>query len=194
MLTGHAAADELRNAAEDAVQCRELRDTAVRLACLDAAVARLADTLKADAKVAGTARQSSRSSRAQLAPVVAAPEQAKAPVPTDLASAEPAVEGNQQTEEDVPTWATAPAPRPARAEREADPKRFNATIVRITRNGAGRHTFYTDDGAVWEQTQIEEIRAPASLPAVAEFRRRLTGNPTIKFDVSNRAYRVRRIE
>jgi len=97
-----------------------------------------------------------------------------------------------------PSWAEAPALPPPPLTQSAEPapeaRKFTATIVRITRNSVGRHKFYTEDGAVWQQTQIEEIRPPRSLPAVAEFRRRLTGNPTISFEVANRAYRVRRIE
>ncbi len=120
----------------------------------------------------------------------AALSQALGPAPTaDVEMAAPAP---------GPSWAEAPAPPPPPPPQTAKPapeaREFTATIVRITRNGVGRHKFYTEDGAVWEQTQIEEIRPPRSLPAVAEFRRRLTGNPTISFDISNRAYRVRRIE
>ncbi len=113
---------------------------------------------------------------------------------------EPPSEADAKTAAPVPepSWAEAPAPPspppPQLAEPVPEAREFTATIVRITRNGVGRHKFYTQDGAVWEQTQIEEIRPPRSLPAVAEFRRRLTGNPTISFDISNRAYRVRRIE
>jgi hypothetical protein len=163
-------ADPLKEAAEDAANCRALRDPDVRLACLDAASEKLAEAL-------GSVRQAERSAPA-------APAQAEEP----RSAAEPPAEET----EDVPTWAA--APRHSETEREADPREFEATIVRITRNNVGRHRFYTEDGAVWEQTQLVEFRPPRSLPAVAEFNRKLTGNPTIKFDVSNRSYRVRRIE
>lgn len=168
-------ADPLRDAAEDAANCRQLRDPDVRLACFDAASEQLAEAL-------GAARQAERS----------------APPPPPPSADEPRVAEESRAEppdppsEDVPTWAT--APQHSESERAEDPDRFEATIVRITRNNVGRHRFYTDEGAVWEQTQLVEFRPPRSLPAVAEFRQRLTGNPTIKFDISNRSYRVRRVE
>lgn len=162
-------ADPLREAAEDAANCRQLRDPDVRLACLDAASEQLAEAL-------GAARQAERGTEAT-------PER-----PESRVAAEPSAE----PEEEVPTWAA--APRHSEAERAKDPREFEATIVRITRNNVGRHRFYTEDGAIWEQTQLVEVRPPRSLPAVAEFNRKLTGNPTIKFDVSNRSYRVRRVE
>ena len=163
------AADPLRDAAVNATDCRELRDPDDRLACFDAASERLAEALDIPDPVAYSAETSSN------------------PATTPVA-AEPAVEAD----DDLPTWAS--APQYTEAESADDPRRFEATIVRITSNNIGRHRFYTEDGAVWEQTQIVEVRQPRSLPAVAEFRRRMTGNPTIKFDVSNRSYRVRRIE
>jgi hypothetical protein len=117
-----------------------------------------------------------------------------APIGRDVPDAPAAVEPSGEAAEEPPYWAAAPQPQPRDIEQAEVPRQFEATIVRITRNNVGRHRFYTADGAVWEQTQIVEVRQPKSLPAVAEFRRRLTGNPTIKFDVSSRSYRVRRIE
>ena len=167
-------ANPLRDAAEDATNCRELREPDARLACFDAASERLAEALGMVEPVARSAETETSSTR----------------------SAEPvAAEPTTEADDDLPTWAAAPQPRQNETRaRGEDPRRFEATIVRITRNRVGRHRFYTEDGAVWEQTQNVEVRPPRSLPAVAEFRRRLTGNPTIKFDVSNRSYRVRRIE
>jgi hypothetical protein len=107
-----------------------------------------------------------------------------------------AVAPSVRATEQLPDWAAAPEPEPEQRDNEKAeiPRRFEATIVRITSNNVGRHRFYTQDGAVWEQTQLVEVIQPTSLPAVAEFRRRLTGNPTISFEVSSRSYRVRRIE
>ena len=176
------AADPLRLAAEDAASCRELRDPDVRLACFDAAALRLSEAL-------GSMNQAGRS--AGDLPI--GPD---APDVPDAPDAPAAVEPSGEATEQPPDWASAPQPAPQQREIEQAeiPRRFEATIVRITRNNAGRHRFYTEDGAVWEQTQIVEVLQPESLPAVAEFRRKLTGSPTIKFDVSNRSYRVRRIE
>jgi len=171
------AADPLRLAAEDAASCRELRDSDVRLACLDAAAHRLAEAL-------GSMDQAGRN--AGDLPI--------GPDAPDAADAPAAVEPSGEATEHPPNWAAAPQPQDREIEQAEIPRRFEATIVRITRNNVGRHRFYTADGAVWEQTQIIEVLQPTDLPAVAEFRRKLTGNPTIKFDVSNRSYRVRRIE
>ncbi len=171
-LSTAIAADPLRLAAEDAASCRELRDPDVRLAFLDTAAHRLAEA---------------------LGPMDLAGRNAgDLPIGPDAPDAPAAVEPSGEATEHPPNWASAPQHRDI--EQAEIPRRFEATIVRITRNNVGRHRFYTADGAVWEQTQIVEVRQPRNLPAVAEFRRKLTGSPTIKFDVSNRSYRVRRIE
>jgi hypothetical protein len=182
------AADPLRLAAEDAASCRELRDPDVRLACLDAAAHRLAEALGSMDQAGRNAGDLPIGTDAPDTPAAVEPPGIAADHPPDKAAQQPKDEAAQQP----PNWAAAP---PQREIEEADvPRRFEATIVRITRNNVGRHRFYTADGAVWEQTQIVEVRQPENLPAVAEFSRKLTGNPTIKFDVSNRSYRVRRIE
>lgn len=172
--TTAVAADPLRPAAEDAASCRELRDPDVRLACFDAAAHRLAEAL-------GSIDQAGHNA-------------GDLPVGTDAPDVSAAVEPSGEATEHPPNWAAAPQPQQRDDEKAEMPRRFEATIVRITRNNVGRHRFYTEDGAVWEQTQIVEVNQPKSLPAVAEFHRKLTGNPTIKFDVSSRSYRVRRIE
>jgi hypothetical protein len=183
------AADPLRLAAEDAASCRELRDPDVRLACLDAAAHRLAEALGSMDQHGPIAGDLPIGPNAADAPVAAvAPDASVAP------DAPAAVEPSGGATEQPPNWAAAPEPQQREIEQAEMPRRFEASIVRITRNNVGRHRFYTEDGAVWEQTQIVEVIQPESLPAVAEFRRKLTGNPTIKFDVSNRSYRVRRIE
>ena len=168
------AADPLRPAAEDAASCRELRDPDVRLACFDAAAHRLAEAL-------GSMDPAGRNA-------------VELPIGPGAPDAPAAGEPSGEAAENPPSWAAAPEPEQRDDEKAEMPRRFEATIVRITRNNVGRHRFYTADGAVWEQTQIVEVQQPSSLPAVAEFRRKLTGNPTIKFDVSSRSYRVRRIE
>ena len=183
------AADPLRLAAEDAASCRELRDPDVRLACFDAAAHRLAEAL-------GSIDQAGRDA-GDLPIGPDAEDVPDAPVALDTpdAPAAPAAaEPSGEATEHPPNWASAPQPPQPDDNKAEMPRRFEATIVRITSNNVGRHRFYTADGAVWEQTQITEVIQPSSLPAVAEIRRKLTGNPTLKFDVSNRSYRVRRIE
>ena len=174
------AADPLRLAAEDAASCRDLRDPDVRLACLDSAASRLAEILGSTAQAGRSAGDLPIGQDAAIAP--------------DAPAAPAAVEASGEAEEPLPGWAAAPEPRQSYDDKAEMPRQFEATIVRITRNNVGRHRFYTADGAVWEQTQIVEVQQPESLPAVAEFRRKLTGNPTISFEVSSRSYRVRRIE
>ena len=201
------AADPLTLAAEDAASCRELRDTDIRLACLDRdhsgatqgragrdavdpPIAPIADTEDAQAAPVAAAAPPAAMAPATPAAVPATPAANASATTAPAAAVEPSREASEQP----PDWAAAPR-RPQRdVEQDEIPKQFEATIVRITRNNVGRHRFYTADGAVWEQTQLVDVRQPDSLPAVAQFRRKLTGNPTIKFDVSSRSYRVRRIE
>lgn len=189
------AADPLRLAAEDAASCRELRDADVRLACFDAAVHRLAEALGSMEQAGRIAEDLPISPDAPATPIAVEPssDAADLPISPDASDTPAAVEPSSDDSEHAPDWAAAPE-RHDDAEQAEDPRRFEATIVRITRNNVGRHRFYTADGAVWEQTQLVEVRQPESLPAVAEFRRKLTGNPTIKFDVSRRTYRVKRIK
>jgi len=188
-------ADPLRLAAEDAASCRELRDPDVRLACFDAAAHRFAEALGSMDQAGRNAGDLPIGPDAPDAPAVVEPSGEAAehpPIGPDAPVAPAAVKPSGEAAEHQPNWAAAPQ-RPDIEQADA-PRQFEASIVRITRNNVGRHRFYTEDGAVWEQTQIVEVRQPKDLPAVAEFRRKLTGNPTIKFDVSNRSYRVRRIE
>ena len=171
------AADPLRLAAEDTASCRELRDPDVRLACFDAAAHRLSEALGSRYQVVRNA--------GGLPIYTAATNASAAP-----ATLEPLVRATKQ----LPDWAAAPQRQRRDDDKAETPRRFAATIVRITSNNVGRHSFYTEDGAVWEQTQLVEVIQPKSLPTVAKFRRSLTGNPTISFEVSSRSYRVRRIE
>ena len=174
------AADPLRLAAEDTASCRELRDPDVRLACFDAAAHRLSEALGSRDQVVRNAGD---------LPIYTAATNASAS-PAAPATLEPLVRATKQ----LPDWAAAPQRQRRDDDKAETPRRFEATIVRITSNNVGRHRFYTEDGAVWEQTQLVEVIQPKSLPTVAKFRRSLTGNPTISFEVSSRSYRVRRIE
>lgn len=173
-------ADSLREAAADAERCRSLGDPEVRLACFDAAAKQLAEAL-------GTLETSERVSDTQ-------PPREAPPAAAGAAAAPIAAAPQQETEQALPSWAAEPRPQPKRIDPSEEPRQFEANVVRITRLPDGRHRFYTSDGAVWEQTQFVDFRPPKSLPAVAEFNRKRTGNPTITFDVSSRSYRVRRIE
>ncbi|MFC3093822.1 hypothetical protein DRW07_10110 [Alteromonas sediminis] len=177
------ASDSLAEAAKKAVNCSNISDADARLACFDAASKRLSALLAPEmvAKPAET-------------PVKPTTPVKPAPARTETVAAKPDVKKKAESieEETLPTWAS--GPRHTEEERKQDSDDFTATIVRITSNNLGRHRFYTEDGAVWEQTQLVKVRKPRSLPAVAEFRRKMTGNPVISFENSGRSYRVRRIK
>ena len=193
MAASHA--DAVRDAAVMAVECRDLEVPQARLECFDRSITALSEALgtpKTSNAGEATAEIESWPNNASAADQVSIAEPPVAVLAEETQAA--AAEASATPIEEAPSWASAPAPPSTREDLAREPSMFIATIVRITRNGVGRHKFYTDDGAVWEQTQISEIRPPRSLPAEAEIRQRLTGNPTIKFDVSNQAYRVRRIE
>ena len=157
--------------AKSTVNCREVSDAEDRLACFDVAAKRLADLLN---------------------PVKPATDLAEAPSPNPESSTaeSPAI----VADDGIPTWAAAPQYTKEELAQETRDK-FETMIVRITVNKRGSHRFYTEDGAVWKQTQKVKVVPPRSLPAIAELRLKRTGNPTIKFiDISNRSYRVRRVE
>ncbi len=214
MLTTSAiSADEtLLEAVKSTTDCRTITDPQQRLDCFDKSVKQLADLVLQE----GTSQEmvnAPRQSDKQLAEQVT---QTDAPVATSAQAderAEPVVAKTNtrstssddsevkatepseiSTDDGLPLWAAAPQfTREEKAQETRDS--FDATIVRITRNSLGKHRFYTEDGAVWEQTQKVKVVPPRSLPTVAEFRQRATGSPTIKFaDVSNRSYRVRRVK
>lgn len=187
-------ADPVTESASDVAECRNISNPEVRLACFDAAVAPLVRALQATEQAAS----------ASTTPAVDAPERSRSDATASTSApgsekrtAAPSSGADRDrssvaTGESIPAWAA--APDRDEAPRSEQSNEFTATIVRIVRNQLGRHYFHTEDGAVWMQTQVEKIRAPESLPAEATFRRKLTGNPTIQFDISNRSYRVRRVE
>jgi hypothetical protein len=192
IVTTSAQATPLTEAARELAECRALSSPAARLACYDATVDALASALEpaATEQAAGPVDdpETRSGSVATAATGNADGEEERRAEPSSGARGE----SDEAGEEARPAWAAAPE-KDERSREDSD-NRFTDTIVRITRNNVGRHYFHTEDGAVWMQTQIEDIRPPRSLPAEATFRRKLTGNPTIQFDVSNRSYRVRRIE
>lgn len=216
------AAEPLVDAVKNTTNCMQVRDPDARLACFDAASNRLVDILRAtntvesilvpetprldvsnvnapakkignerataanDELAAGRAQEALADARTQEVLAVAnADEETEVATTNDDSTA-------QISEDDLPTWAA--GPKYTEEERAKDSSSFQATIVRITRNSRGRHSFYTEDGAVWQQTQNVKFTPPRSLPAIADFRQRLTGSPTITFDVSSRSYRVIRIK
>ena len=188
-------ADPVRDAALKTVDCKDLVVPEERLACFDRSVTALSDALATAPMSRAGETMAQFESPANGDSGAAAPATTATQTAALAGGVQDAAPGAGSISPAVkPSWAAAPEPRATPDEQAEEPTMFTAKIVRITRNGVGRYKFYTDDGAVWEQTQIVEIRPPRSLPAEAEIRQRLTGSPTIKFDVSNQAYRVRRIE
>ena len=158
--------------------CSRIADAAERLACFDAAVA------GADDRVGPSPTPDSVAPQIASAP---APEPAPAPSPSPAAV------------DTAPDWAKAPAPEvrsESVAAREArTPNEFGILIVKVTRTGAGKLRFYTDNGQVWEQLfDNEDWDLPDTLPAEAKIKRRMIGKPVIQFPHRNRTYKVRRLQ
>ncbi|MEO0981527.1 MAG: hypothetical protein AAFX03_02615 [Pseudomonadota bacterium] len=187
-----AVADDLEDAARQAAACRSVDSAVARLDCLDAAAAALDAALNAPS-AAAPAETAEAVPDWAAAPESAAPaptpepvQSAETPAPTEVAEAASA--GT------VPEWAEAPK-EPERDEegKPVEPDRFQVSIVRITVNNVGRHRFYTDDGQIWRQEQIEDFRTPSALPAVAEIRKASTwGPPWLTFEDRGGRVRVRR--
>ena len=209
-VSPQAFADELKSAATKVTECRSITDDVLRLACLDAAALALSDVLEGATVSADTA---DISSSAAIDPKVTkepdTPKWAQAPTPRTTPETkepeepkwrqapEPQKEPEPETSDEeegrkdrTPLWA-----RVLRPDDGSDDDLFPITIVRITRNSAGRIFFYTEGGQVWRQTQVRDVTPPKSLPASAVVQRSITGNPKLSFDdVPNRSYRVRRVE
>lgn len=187
--TGPAQADDLKSASEALVECQKIKDAAERFACLEAATAEISRALS----------ETETESANQTAP---------APTETEIANAS-SITPQQTTQENVdkadanqqefgrrrllPSWVpNVSIGRPDPKDKEPD--RFDITVTRIQRNKLGRHFFTTSDGQVWRQIQIDEIRAPKSLPAPAQLKRAPSGAIRIEVDGTGRSYNVNRIE
>ena len=77
---------------------------------------------------------------------------------------------------------------------EKEPDQYETTITRIQVNRIGRHFFTMSDGLVWKMKDIEEIRAPSSLPADAIIRQNIMGGILLKIVHTNVSYAVERVE
>ena len=174
------AQEELIQSATNVVECKALSSDKLRLACFDSATEALE-------KIVLASLQTPKVNANSTTPTLAKKQ------PNAVVATTPKKETDTKTSaEEQPTWAA--GPRYTEEEVKQDVADFEATIVRITVNAKGRHKFYTDDGAIWEQTQNVRFIAPDALPAKATFNRNYTGNPSISFDVSRRTYRVKRIK
>lgn len=198
------SAQDMRSASEKVVACQTVEDSLERLACFESAATELSTFLAAPAPV-------ERAAAKPEAPIIpAAPvesvqqasvavEPSVEPAPTDAAQA-PIQQAAVATEETrdvprsrLPSW----IPRitfGSDREVEKEPDEFRTTLTRIQRNKLGRHFFTTAEGHVWRQIQIEEIRAPKSLPTEVILSQNIMGGLRIKIVESNRSYGVLRVE
>jgi len=188
LVGGTAAADELKDAATKVTECRQITDSVTRLTCLDSAAAALSLVLEG-------APQSTAVVEAPAAPAAVSeepeePKWARAPKPRKVPEPKVEVAENTPKEKKPPLWARVLRPDDGSAD-----DLYAVNVIRITRNGAGRIFFYTEEGQVWRQTQLVEVKPPKTLPAGAVIQRSLTGSPKISFDdVPGKSYRVRRVE
>jgi hypothetical protein len=196
------SAQDMRSASEKVVACQTVEDSLERLACFEAAATELSTILATPAPVQSAA------AKPEVPIIPAAPvesvQQAAVEPSVEPASADAAQAPIQQaavdTEESsdvprsrLPSW----IPRitfGSDREVEKEPDEFKTTLTRIQRNKLGRHFFTTAEGHVWRQIQIEEVRAPKSLPAEVILSQNIMGGLRIKIVESNRSYGVLRVE
>lgn len=180
-------AQDMRSASEKVVACQEIPDSLERLACFEAAAAELSTILTAPVPAPAVIAEPS---------VVTAPAVAEAATDTPAPIQQAAVDVD--TESDVPR-SSLPAWIPritfgSDREVEKEPDEFKTTLTRIQRNKLGRHFFTTAEGHVWRQIQIEEIRAPKSLPADVILSQNIMGGLRLEILESKRSYGVLRVE
>ncbi|MEO1662625.1 MAG: hypothetical protein AAFR51_16665 [Pseudomonadota bacterium] len=218
--SGVASAQDMRAASEKVVACQSLEDAAERLACFETAATELSILLNAPAPQIAqapvpappvTAAAPIEQAAAAAAPT--APAEAVVASATPVAVppvAAPQVAAPQVAEQPVAVAATETetpdVPRsslPAWIPRvtfgrdrdvEKEPDEYATTLTRIQRNKIGRHFFTTAEGHVWKQKQIEEIRAPKTLPAEVTLYQNITGGIRIKIEETDRSYGVQRVE
>lgn len=182
-------AQDMRSASEKVVACQEIPDSLERLACFEAAAAELSTILATPVPTPAPA-------------VIAEPSIPTAPVVAETATDAPAPIQQAAVESDadsdvprssLPSW----IPRitfGSDREVEKEPDEFKTTLTRIQRNKLGRHFFTTAEGHVWRQIQIEEIRAPKSLPADVILSQNIMGGLRLEILESKRSYGVLRVE
>lgn len=184
-----ASAQSQDSAVQALLACQAIENNEERLKCLDAATKRLA----------GEAEAAPQPEVTPVAPIPVAPQ----PVPEPTASERAALETEraalaaeraaleaekaelaeaQEAEEEgsgIPVWARL---RQTLSQNPDVPNEFSINVTKITRNNIGRHFFYTEEGYVWEQVELEDFRPPARLPATARIKRGALGSQRIVFD------------
>ncbi|MEO1323824.1 MAG: hypothetical protein AAFV59_12535 [Pseudomonadota bacterium] len=211
VCAGAASAQELRTASENVVACQSVVDALERLDCFEKA----ADELSAALTVPPLAQESiaapsvpaaapTQQAAAETALVAAATETAAAPVtpaaaPTPVQQAAATAAATTDAAEDATQRSVLPGWIPRVTFRnnrdvEKEPDQYETEITRIQVNRIGRHFFTMSDGLVWKMKDIEEIRAPSSLPADAIIRQNIMGGILLKIVDTNVTYAVERVE
>ncbi len=182
-------AQDLRSASENVVACQSVEDTAERLACFEAAAQQLSTALAVPPPQIVQAPPATSSAAAVSAPVQQATTSTGAPVQqASTETTEPPSNGSI-----LPSW----LPRVSfgtQRDVEQEPDEFETQLTRIQRNKLGRHFFTTAEGHVWRQMQIEDIKAPSTLPSNVILYKNWTGSIKIKILETNRSYSVLRVE
>ena len=184
---------------EALLACQAIADNTERLKCLDVATRRLAGEEPAEAETPAPAAAPTpaapppdddiirlkpadddiirleRSAIAAERAALAAEREALEAEKAKLAEAQEADEAESR----LPIWARL---RRENLNREEVPDEFEVSVVRITRNNIGRHFFYTEEGYVWEQSELVDFRPPAGLPSSARIKRGVFGSQRIIFD------------
>lgn len=184
-LMAPAMAQELRTASESVVACQTVEDALERLDCFEKA----ADELLAALAVPAPAPAPVIAEAAPNPAVPVAPAQASAAV--QQASA--ATSQSDVPERSLPSW----IPRitfGSDRDAEKEPDEYRTKITRIQVNRLGRYFFTTEEGHVWKQKRIQEIRAPKTLPAEVVLYQNIAGGLQLKIVETNRIYGVSRVE
>lgn len=145
IFAGVAAAPAAGQSATDLMSCIEIARDADRLACYDAAVAKVSPQAKAlsDQRAKETARIAAAEAAAAEAAAVAKAE-ADAAARAAQAKADFGVEGVASKKSDF-------------RERQAaeDVVKLDATVSEILTNRAGQYVFLLDNGQLWRQVSTE---------------------------------------
>ena len=188
-MIGPAQAEDLESASKALVECQKIKEATERFACLESATAEISRALN-EAEAESANQNAATPTDAEIAVASSAIPQPAAPEAVDQTDAADQEFGNRRL---LPSWIpTISIGRPDAQDKEPD--RFDITVTRIQRNKIGRHFFTTSDGQVWRQIQIDEIRAPKSLPAPAQLKRTPSGAIRIEVNGTGRSYNVNRIE
>ena len=195
-----AFAQDLREASENVVACQTIEDNLEKLSCFENAATALSAVLSAPVETAEVAPAPAPIEQAAVqSPQAPTPAATEATAPVQMATAETAPETAEQPEGPprrrlLPSWVPTVSLSIGGGDAVEEPDYFETEVTRIQRNKLGRHFFTTSDGQVWRQIQIEEIRAPKSLPADATIRQTLSGSIRLEIEDNGRSYPVNRVE